>query len=346
METLIQVNMQGFDSLNRSLISRTKLVSPQPYKNTFNIFDNILNFYKKGLSDEQVSKFIYLSSCAEKALDEARGKRVKSAYVWIKTFEASSKSLPIELHHISNTLYYPALSFVKYASGDYEGAISDVSHSLITLRKINEDGLTLAMSAWFEQYLNTCRVLFASKDYDKAFSESANLIYFMVSGEYRMDESLVYLPGYKNLDKQETMSMIRYVTDAVIVKLCSLKEVDEMGKGFKIIFHNLIEYFYENNIENDYYYFLQAISSYFNGANDNFVEFFDKAINCSSNESSSYLKALSMKLMILHVECQNMKISNEVIENLNLYAASKLPLNGRSLDAFLVTNITPLIKAY
>lgn len=347
METLAPVYNQTFDILNASLISRTNCVESHPYKNTFNIFDKILEFYRLGLSNEQVSKFTYLSSCAEKALNEARDKRIKSAYVWIKTFDANQKSVPAELRHISNTLYYPALSFVKYASGDYEGAINEVRQSLITLKRINGDGLALAMSAWFEQYLNTCRILFAARDYNKAFSESANLIYFMVSGNYEMDESLIYSAGYKTLERKEIMSMVRYVTDSIIVKLCNLNDIESLTNGFNITFGKLIKYFYDTNeVNNDYYYYLQSILNYINGPDDHFVIIFNKAINCPNNESSLYLKALAIKLMIAHVKCQYSEISSELVDNLELFAASKLPLNGRSLDTFLVINTTSLVKAY
>lgn len=259
--------------------SKTKKSASYPSSHVF--YDMYNSFASTLSTDEKMSLHAFFHSC-EKSLGEARAKNINSSQFWLDYTHQFYENFDDNVKTAMSILYFPAIGFHKYVQNNYAEAIAYTEKAIAAIDILKQEDMRFIIASKTEQYVNICRVLFAKKDYDKAFAESGNLLLYVLTGNTSsstytfQDEVFV-----KNLDTPMYKTMVNYVTNELITKLYKLgdeyNEQKKLQQLFSPIWNALASG--DSFAMMGYKEFVQSLQYYVEGNYTNFLEQIEEVLS-------------------------------------------------------------------
>lgn len=279
--TTQKTNVETLANINALLQEQSKTKKSTSYPSS-HVFYNIYNSFASTLStDEKMSLHAFFHSC-EKSLGEARAKNINSSQFWLDYTHQFYENFADNVKTAMSILYFPAIGFHKYVQSDYAEAIAYTEKAIAAIDILKQEDMRFIIASKTEQYVNICRVLFAKKDYDKAFEESGNLLLYVLTGNTSsstytfQDESFV-----KNLDAPMYKTMVNFVTNELIRKLYKVSAEHNTQRFLQHLFAPLWDTMsFENSfVMIGYKEFVKALQYYVEGNYTNFLEQIEEVLS-------------------------------------------------------------------
>lgn len=205
------------------------------------IFYQFLEAASVRLSFDEKLNLIWAFTTVEKGLKEARrGNKEYSKFYFdeLPSYLANCDFLP----EATDFFTLPGRAFYHYdIEKDLPTALQLLQKSLVSIGKISNAGFPFMQLAGIEQYLNVCRILYR-KDRELSFAEFGKLISYMITGHFDLQYTDVQFLSHADLlEQKDRVSMLNYVTDAVLFKYKELWTEENKLLHLENIYNDLLQ---------------------------------------------------------------------------------------------------------